>query len=670
MQSLAIQSSDQDIMLTVDDVKKLKNCSKQYVHKLIASGELHGEKRLNERNRPTYYIPLSSLDAKEQTRYHKQHGISGQVIELPQRNAKPLDSYSLHERAQIHFWLDLLDEWQLYRNKPIHASRAAADANFVTYALVKYIEEFQSLYDRPFTLSTDTLYRRWRAYKDKDYDGLIEKRGKPLKGVTTMQDIVWDCFLSFYLDQAQYSIQKCYEYTQMWLQEKQPELLETLPTYSTFYRRVQNDIPEPLEVLGRKGEKAYRDRCAPYIRRIYDDMESNDYWVGDTYTLDTMSLDENGNEHRRYLVAFFDARSGVIVGWHITTQPSSQATLIALRKAILKYGIPKNVYVDNGREFLTFDLGGLGHRKKKLKNDAERFEPPAIFQRLGITMVNALVRNARAKVIERRFRDVKEHIARLFPSYTGGNIMERPEQLKGFIKSGNIPTDSDLIQIVDELMDGYFNQQEYHGAVSKDDGKTRMQVYHDNLHTKRVASIDDLNLMLMRSSRPQKVGRRGIHHKIGDIQIDFWNQELVTVMFGKEVYYRYDPDNLSEVRVYDLEDRFLMSVPADSEAIRNYGCSQDELKIAAKKVRQVEKTQKEALKNSGLAAYDRISALDLVLNEARRNAQRPAMPVSDPKVYQLEQVTERPLLENAVGFDIDTMIQNAERRYEGGTDNE
>lgn len=51
----------------------------------------------------------------------------------------------------------------------------------------------------------------------------------------------------------------------------------------------------------------------------------------------------------------------------MTNAPSSQATLIALRKGIVKYGIPENIYVDNGREFLTFDVGGLGHRLKRVK---------------------------------------------------------------------------------------------------------------------------------------------------------------------------------------------------------------------------------------------------------------------------------------------------------------
>ena len=35
----------------------------------------------------------------------------------------------------------------------------------------------------------------------------------------------------------------------------------------------------------------------------------------------------------------------------------------------------KQVAEVNGREFLTFDIGGLGHRKKKPKDGEEKFEP-------------------------------------------------------------------------------------------------------------------------------------------------------------------------------------------------------------------------------------------------------------------------------------------------------
>ncbi|MFR8426937.1 MAG: Mu transposase C-terminal domain-containing protein [Roseburia inulinivorans] len=67
---------------------------------------------------------------------------------------------------------------------------------------------------------------------------------------------------------------------------------------------------------------------------------------------------------------------------------------------------------------------------------------------------------------------------------------------------------------------------------------------------------------------------------IGGGRIDFWNDDFVHLMLGKKVYFRYDPENLSEVRIYDLEDRYIMSVPADNTAVLSYNASKDDVKAA------------------------------------------------------------------------------------------
>jgi len=70
----------------------------------------------------------------------------------------------------------------------------------------------------------------------------------------------------------------------------------------------------------------------------------------------------------------------------------------------MRFGAPKCIYVDNGREFLTKDFGGLGHRSKSKTIEI----PSTILKRLGIEMHNALVCNARAKPIERIFSTIKK----------------------------------------------------------------------------------------------------------------------------------------------------------------------------------------------------------------------------------------------------------------------
>lgn len=652
------QVKEMAVTLSSQEVAALTGKTERTVRRWAESGKIPAERVLNKFNSPEYLFSLDALEPHLQQKYFDGLKLtpSPEVAQTLTKEAKPLDTYSIEEQEEIAFWLRLVKQWQGYRNKP-GANKTEVDANFVQWCKLEYPER---------AISVDTLYRRWNAVRDNDLDGLIDKRGKWKKGKSSIPDPMWQAFLYFYLDERQHPLKKCYEYTKLEMQTSFPELVGDMPSYTTFYRRAQADIPEPLKVLGREGEKAFRDRCAPYIRRVYDDMRSNEWWIADNHTFDIITEGENGQRHRLYLTAFFDARSGIFTGCYVTNAPSSQSTLIALRRGILKYGIPENIYVDNGREFLTYDVGGLGHRKKKPKDGQERFEPPPVFERLGIHMTNAIVRNAKAKIIERRFRDVKDHLSRLFDTFTGGNVLEKPESLKFILKDGRIPLDSTLVETVEELLDWYFNQQPYGGAVAKDHGKPRQQVYNENLHTKRVASAEDLNLMLMRSSRAQKVTRRGVHLDIAGQRIDYWNDELVFNYLGQQVYYRYDPDDLSEVRVYDLQDRFVMSVPADNTAVLTYGASKEEVKEAMAKVRRMERITKEAKKVSTFPAFGRHTALELVMEAAHESKVARIVPAASPKVLELQRPDEEPLLKAVAGGpDLDTMNRNAMKRNGG-----
>lgn len=650
--------------LSTQEVARLYGKDERTIRRWAKSGKIQAASFLNEFNSPEYLFPLDALDASIQEKYFAQLKASlpvpSAVTPLKRGTSRPLDHYTAEEREEITWWLKTVDDWQRYRSK-YPGSKAEADDRFIALCAKT---------DPEHEFSIDTLYRRWKSIKQNDLDGLIDKRGKWKKGKSDIQPEVWDAFLYFYLQEAQHPMMKCYEYMKLLLREDHPDLVADIPSYTTFTRGVKSDIPEAVEVLGREGQKAFRDRCAPYIRRTYESMASNEWWIADNHTFDVITQGDNGQRHRLHLTAFFDARSGIFTGCHVTENPCSQATLIALRKGILKYGIPENIYVDNGREFLTFDIGGLGHRKKKPKDGQERFEPPPVFERLGIKMTNAIVRNAKAKIIERRFRDVKDHLSRLFDTYTGGNVLEKPERLKGVLKNGEIPLDGTFTQAVEELLDWYFNQQPYGGEVVADRGKPRQQVYNENLHTKRVAGAEDLSLMLMRSARPQKVTRRGVHLDIAGQRLDYWNDDMLMSLLGKQVYFRYDPDDLSEVRVYDLEDRYIMTVPVDNTAVLTYGASREDVKEAMGKVRRMERLTREALKVSAYPAFGKRTALELVMEQAYQSKTARIVPSADPKVLELQRPDEEPLLRAVAGGpDLDVMNRNALKR-KGGSDHE
>lgn len=647
------------IYLTAREVADIRGCSERYIKMLINSGSLQGNETTNKNNRKKYLIPLNELTDAEQLKYYKSHAIAIPEDLLPVRKSerphKEFDEFSATQREEIAEWIRILNAWDEY----------CATSKLQKVAATEKFVELQKVANPDLNISKGILYRKKKALKADDLAGLLDNRGSWKKGTSSIPEEVWQCFLSFYLDEAQHPIQACYEYTEMWIKREAPQLLP-LPAYASFYRKVQTAIPKPVEIMGRQGMKAFRDRCAPYIRRTYEGMASNEWWIADNHTFDVQTKGENGSIHRLYLTAFFDARSGIFTGCYVTDAPSSQATLIALRKGIVKYGIPENIYVDNGREFLTFDVGGLGHRLKKSQKD--KFAPPPVFERLGIKMTNAIVRNAKAKIIERRFRDVKDRLSRLFPTYTGGNVVERPERLKKVIKdTDNIPTDYEFTQAVEDILTYYMNEKPYSGAVSSDSDKSRMQVYREQLKEKRVASELDLNLMLMRSTRSQKVGRRGVHLTVAGEKIDYYNDDLILNHFGESVYCRYDPEDISKVRIYDLDDNYIMTAPTDNEAVLAYGASKDAVAQALRKVKSLEKLTKQELKASQITAFGKETALNLVLATAEENKSKAEE--INPKVISVHRADETaeqlPMAvgqSNIVTIDKAKMIRNLEQR--------
>ncbi len=646
--------------LTVKEYAVLSGCSERCVRKQLTGGQLAYELSGNPLNHTRQYlIPVSTLPGNLQAKYYGAQAGSAATVAGAAAQRKALEEYTAEERAQIKMWSDLLTEWQRYRNDPAQKSKAGVDKAFCAMLTLTRPE---------LQLSEATLYRKWKAYKEGDLDGLIDKRGKWRKGKTDMPKELWDSFLDFYLDERRFPVSKCVEYTEMWAKEYHPELIMQMPSYHAFRRQVQT-IEEPVRVLMREGEKAYSDRCAPFIERLYDDLESNDYWVADNHTFDIITQSEDGeSRHRLYLTAFIDARSQIFTGWHVTENPCSDATLLALRKGILRCGIPRYILVDNGREFLNYDVGGLGHRQKASTRDLPT--PPPIFARLGIEMRNAIVRNAKAKPIERTFLDLKNCLSRLFNTYTGGNALERPERLKKELKDGRIPFDDDLRATVDDILDGYYNMGAYGGRVKADQGKRRMDIFNANLRTKRVATAEDLNLMLMRTSRYQKIDREGVSITVSSVKLRYWDAPLL-MQQGKQVYVRYNPEDLSEVRIYDMEDRYMQTAPLDRECRITWGATKEELQTAQRKKATVDKAVRTLAEDytSRLTPAQRIDALDLMLRHSQ--AAREDMVIGTGAILEPVRANEKHILTalpqksgKVVGIDTERMLRNAAKRIE------
>ncbi len=394
--------------LTIKEAADLKGCQPRYIQKLAKDGKLAAEQREHPQNhKMCYMIPLSALPEELQLKYYQQKRQEAGILPEPEQPApkkqKPkrlltFEDCTEEQRKLINTWTTILLEWQGQRAQ--YQNKTEFDKLYIGKCQLEHPE---------LQVSIDILYRKWTAYKEQDFATLLGLRGAWNKGNSKIPKPVWEAFLWYYLDNNEPPLSKCYRCTIKWTQEFYPELLSEIPTERSFRRHIQNDIAKAIKELARKGEKAFTDRCMPYIMRMYDELQPNDVWIADNHTLDIQTVDDNGKRHRLYLTAFQDAKTGVIVGWNVTETVDSQSTIIALRHGIRRFGIPKAVYFDNGHEFTAFDLGGKGNRRRK--SDAEKNDPTTILQRLGIEVHNAKVCNAKAKPIERT------HFARLRNSF-------------------------------------------------------------------------------------------------------------------------------------------------------------------------------------------------------------------------------------------------------------
>lgn len=660
-------------------------CTGRAIRKRIACGKINYVQRTNQNNRPEYAIPLSALPHEAQVKYYEQRGqqvaasaalaepgpsgtgapasVAGNAAKpdkpAPAPSRKPLDSYTEAERAEIRFWREMVSQWEDYRSQP-GQPLGVLDGRFVQHMKVEHPE---------LPLSVPTLYRKKRALDADDLDHVIEQRGKALKGRSELRADVREIFNYYYLEDCKegraYPITQCIEYTERWAKKHAPDALP-FPAYSTFYRAAMS-IPLAVRVIKREGLRAYYNKVSVYTRREYESIDSNDWWVGDTYTCDVMTMGPDGKTHRPSLTAWVDVRSGIFVGWHIFFDSNkSQNTIYALRNACLGYGMPNNnLYTDNGREYLTFDFGGRGHRAKKVLADGSApFTPKTIVDYMGLQMTNAIVQNSRAKLVERSFLDVKESIMKLFPTYTGGGPDEKPEALKKNLKRGKIPTDEEFRRKVDLLIGGYLNYQPYYGSVPEDKGKRRIDVYNEHLTHLRRVDEDVLHLMLLRTSKLKTVTRDGVALNIRGKKLWFNAEELHALHFGEKVYVRYDPDDLSKVRVYNEQGAFMLEAPRDGMDAM-YGATQEEI---ARQQQAKARFQRVVLETAQTFLPDASpeEALALLTEFAEENLAGPVAQ-KKPRRIELVQPPDEPLPVAVGEMDIFRMNRNT---LNGGCDDE
>ena len=162
-------------------------------------------------------------------------------------------------------------------------------------------------------------------------------------------------------------------------------------------------------------------------------------------------------------------------------------------------------------------------------------------------------------------------------------------------------------------------------------------------------------------ARPRRT--RGVTLKLHGLELDFYTPELVNMRMKEKVYVRYDPEDLSSVRVYDMEDRFLCVAP-QNKLTAGYLENQEQIADLMAAKRRAEK----AVREYGAALRlpdDPDRALTLATALAQRNLDA-LDTFPSPKLIQLQQsAREEPLLKAVGDIDIGRMNENIIRQRGG-----
>jgi putative transposase len=353
-----------------------------------------------------------------------------------------------------------------------------------------------------------------------------------------------------------------------------------LPSYETV-RAATQSIPKAWKSLAREGTKKYREMCAPYLTRGYEEP-ANAIWVSDHAIFDVEVMNNYFPEHpfgtpiRLRLTAILDFRSRYMVGYSFSWEGSSRSIGTALRHAILTHGPCDSFYCDNGKDYLKVAKGAKpAYLQESVfapedwhQQEMVGLDKLGLLARCGINVRHCLVRHPQSKHVERFFRTMHEQFDKKWWTYTGGTPSRRPDLTEvamadhrklmrhGEVESSLHPRASIFMQAFANWLNEYHNKEHGGKGMNK---RTPLEVFAQERDQNSRRSINEDTLIPMLLSREARIvqecavrlgNKRYVHYDGDSLQIMHrLNREQVIVAYDEN-----DPD---AVAILDQDGNFL-----------------------------------------------------------------------------------------------------------------
>ena len=443
--------------------------------------------------------------------------------------------------------LDIVHKWLEFRKQS--QNKLQADYDFVKLHNTSNSNLFEIL----GKISRGSLHR-WYAMLNgtEDYTKLLPqyKYSSVDDYRTVLNDEEIKIFIGLLLHPNRLSIGKAIALTKYKLKEQGQSFIPADITFRRYAKWFKDNNYDKW-ILARDGEKALSDKVERYIKRDASLLDVGDILVADGHKLAFQVINPfTGKPCRATLVGFLDWKSTALVGYEIMLEENTQCVASALRNAIINLDmIPKVVYQDNGRAF----------RAKYFTDDKGFTELgfQGLYSKLGIETVFARPYNARAKVIERFFKEFQEGFEKLLPSYIGSSINNKPaymmrnEKFHKNLHNEYIPTIEETIKMIDMWL-SFKNSQLCPTVPNKTISEILSKRERQNID---ISTLDDLML----ATEVKTIQRNGIRF----LNCDYFDERLYG--FKSKVLIKYNLFDLTSIKVYTPKGEFLCTAERVTE---------------------------------------------------------------------------------------------------------
>ena len=541
-------------------------------------------------SRPALYLPMAEAVRRARNSQHYVGSRKAETLRWWVRNVaskcttvdRPIVMYGralyVHPQAHPAFCeiaaaVPVTDEFSRQpphrRNRALAKQRAILDLDGYlkrnawmgkTKATRQFVAEHKGNYcfdgrgqSRTLAIGVRSLYR-WREL----YDGgglsalVMDRRGTG--GARRLSREASEFYLYLRNDPRKYSVAHCHRMVRHESDQQGWDWFETEAACRRWDQETRD--PEAL-TFNREGERKWRARFAPKMMPDPESFGPGEYWEGDHSTFNVWVRWHDGKIIRPILTLWLDWRSRAVVGYRVVRDGSQDSILCAFRDGALRYGLPKRLIIDTGKDYSAYTFTGGAPKARRFQQvtlaQQKRFGGIFPMMQIDARWAPPYCPNSKARV-ERFFGTLDDQFSRMLPSYCGKTPDNRPGA-HAAIAARAIEID-DLRFRLDQWIKHY-NEERPHGGEGMD-GYTPVQVMQ-TASQKRVLLEEHAKQLYAVWKQPISKTANGLRLTIrgAAVYYGFRDRCIQDLKHGTRVHVCYDPDDVTSVQVWHDDGRYI-----------------------------------------------------------------------------------------------------------------